>query len=167
MTAAQSDLYEDAFLKHGFTPRQFLELCQASDAKWYCIAEGDYITVQGKTNYISIYYISGSLTLAVALALPSVLVLALAVALALCSGPFYKPSFYCRRWPCDPTSILVAGVLIVYSIMDAEDECARARVCVCVCVCVDVRFFAQRFLISVLLLLLFFSFLFSPEKANR
>ena len=47
MSEREHDLYEQSFLPHGFSPRQFLEVIREADASWIDVAPGETLAEQG------------------------------------------------------------------------------------------------------------------------
>jgi hypothetical protein len=47
LTSCQNELYTEAFLKFGYSPKQFLTLIESSNAKWITVPAGKEIFTQG------------------------------------------------------------------------------------------------------------------------
>jgi len=47
LSEAEQDAYEKAFLPHGFTPRQFLDIMKQAEVKWTTYHKGEFIAKRG------------------------------------------------------------------------------------------------------------------------
>eukprot|EP00040_Diaphanoeca_grandis_P029012 m.168871 g.168871 ORF g.168871 m.168871 type:complete len:427 (+) comp31541_c0_seq1:157-1437(+) len=59
LTSCQNELYTEAFLKFGYSPKQFLTLIESSNAKWITVPAGKEIFTQGDPITTIAYKLTG------------------------------------------------------------------------------------------------------------